>query len=87
MSTFLFQDRRCGSMRDDGRLYYARESASARIISFGARAPSLTRRIFIWGDSLTDQISYHAKRGEHAERHFIPIVSVPHVKVQNRHFA
>lgn len=36
---------------------------------------------------LTDQISYHAKRGEHAERHFVPIVSEPHVKIENRHFA
>lgn len=48
---------------------------------------TLTSDIFSRGDFLTDQISYHAKRGEHAERHFVPVVSVSHVKIEHRHFA
>lgn len=41
----------------------------------------------IFGGFLTDQISYHGERGEHAECHLVPVVPVPHVKIQNRHFA
>lgn len=47
----------------------------------------LTRDARPIDDFLTDQISYHAERGEHAERHFIPVVSIPHVKIENCHFA